>query len=257
LNGRSDPDQFYQDSQTVQTFQREGEKELFRINSRSLENPGVMALRRNQGSIHRLFLLEGYNPLQLERRLKEVEKNRQFDLLNVKYEIYIDQEQQRFGMQRREGYLPRAFMAGKWRVVEGDKAILATLNDPDFDYKNEVLLENEPGLDPDPDYSAADSRVEITSYSPSRIEISASSSTNALLVLGEWNYPAWKARADGRPVEILRADYALRAVALEPGDHEVVFAYESDSFRMGLMLSLAALGILLAGALVSFKLGRF
>ena len=51
-------------------------------------------------------------------------------------------------------------------------------------------------------------------------------------------------RADeknGRQKKILRADYAFRAIALEPGDYEVLFTYEPLSVKAGLALSLVTL----------------
>lgn len=257
IAGTISPTDLYQDSAAVRRFQRETEKELFRINARSLENPGVMALRRNQGSIDRLFLIEGYNPLQLERRLKEVEKERRFDLMNVKYAIYIDYDKQQTGMNLRQDYLPRAFMAGQWKVIDSDKEILATLNDPAFDHRNMAVLESEPGISPDLNYDPAQMSAEIVKYSPAEIVVRTSGNSASVLVLSEWHYPAWKVTVDGEPATVIRADYALRAVALQPGSHEVRFAYESGTFRTGLLLSLLSLAGLAVATGVSVKLGKF
>ncbi|MBW7996228.1 MAG: YfhO family protein [Candidatus Glassbacteria bacterium] len=257
ISGSRSPTDLYQDNSAVRRFRRDAEQELFRINARSLENPGAMVLRRNQGSIHRLFLIEGYNPLQLERRLKDVARERRFDLMNVKYAIYIDQEKQQMGMELRSGYLPRAFMAVNWRVIGEDGEILAALNDSGFDHKSEVVLESDPGIEPGEPPAAGQAAAEVVKYTPGEIVVRTECAANAVLVLSEWHYPAWSASVDGRPAEMLRADYALRAVALEAGIHEVRFAYESDKFRTGLFLSLISLaGLLVAGA-VSVKLGKF
>ena len=257
LSGTVGPEQMYQHSSTVRSLQRDGGKELFRVNARSLENPGVMVLRRNQGSIHNLFLLEGYNPLQLARRLNDVEKERQFDLLNVKYSIFIDYEQQKTGLNTRNSYLPRAWLLGNWRLLDDDDAILATLNDPGFDYRAEAILENDPGIEADPAFSPETSEAEIVKYTPSEIVVRTDCNSSSLLMLGEWHFPAWKAYIDGQPAAVLRADYALRAVALKPGVHQVRFAYDSDSFNTGLMISLASIACLLLAGVISVKLGKF
>ncbi len=257
ISGTTGPEQMYQHSSTVRALQQDGEKELFRINARSLENPGVMVLRRNQGSIHNLFLLEGYNPLQLVRRLNDVEKERQFDLLNVKYSIFIDYEKQRKGLNTRVDYLPRAWLLGAWRVIEDDDAILGTLNDPGFDYRGEAVLEREPGIEADPAFSQEKSAAEIVKYTPAEIVVRADCNSSCLLMLGEWHFPAWKVYVDGQPAELLRADFALRAVALKPGVHQVRFAYVSESFRRGLLISLASIASLLLAGVVSIRLGKF
>ena len=65
-------------------------------------------------------------------------------------------------------------------------------------------------------------------------------------------YPGWTLTVDGRPAEILRANRAMRGVALPAGVHRLVFRYEPLSFRIGLGLSLLGLGALSALALRAF-----
>jgi uncharacterized membrane protein YfhO len=63
-------------------------------------------------------------------------------------------------------------------------------------------------------------------------------------VLADSYYPGWEARVDGRTRPLLVADYVLRAVALERGEHEVEFVFRPRSFRWGAVLSsLALLGL--------------
>ena len=59
-----------------------------------------------------------------------------------------------------------------------------------------------------------------------------------LLFLSDNFYPGWKAKVDGVGTEILRADYTFRAVPLIPGEHEVVFYFDSDTFKIGVLISL-------------------
>ncbi|MCE5270167.1 YfhO family protein [bacterium] len=256
LDGKTDPGQFYADSPAAVQLKKELQTELFRINARSLENPGVMVLRRNQGCLDRLFLLEGYNPLQLKRRLGEVGLDRQFDLLNVKYRIVIDYQQQRAGLVPNPTCMPRAFLLSRWRVLQEDPVILATLNDSTFDYRGEAVLEKAPGIDSSKDQGHIETKAEVKRYSQNEITVETDSPAPGILVLSEWDYPAWKAWVDGSPQEILRADYALRAVALPAGRHSVRFAYESDSVRRGVLLSLGAALALAAFSLLSARWWR-
>jgi len=256
LAGKIDPSQFYADSPAVVQLKKELQSELFRINARSLENPGVMVLRRNQGSLDRLFLLEGYNPLQLKRRLGEVGVDRQFDLLNVKYRIVIDYQRQQAGLAPNPTYMPRAFLLSRWRVLQDDPVILATLNDSTFDYRNEAVLEKDPGIDSSTEPVHIETKAEVKSYSQNEIVVETDSRAPGILVLSEWDYPAWKAWVDGRPQESLRADYALRAVALSAGKHSVRFAYQSDSVRRGALVSLGAALALAMLSLLSARLWR-
>jgi len=59
-------------------------------------------------------------------------------------------------------------------------------------------------------------------------------------------YPGWRATVDGQAAEIVRANYAFRAVALEAGAHQVVLRYRPRSLIAGTIVSGAAL---LAGLL--------
>ena len=78
----------------------------------------------------------------------------------------------------------------------------------------------------------------------------------ALVRLADLWYPDWKATVDGRPVEILRADHALRAVVVPAGRHKVEFRFASESVVKGLTLSLVSTGICCALLIVGALLRR-
>jgi len=61
------------------------------------------------------------------------------------------------------------------------------------------------------------------------------------LVLSDSHDPGWRARLDGEPVEILRANWAFRAVPVPAGRHVVELCYAPASFRRGVALAAAAL----------------
>ena len=68
----------------------------------------------------------------------------------------------------------------------------------------------------------------------------------AVLVVSSTYYPGWRAFVDGTEQPLLRADYALSAVALPAGKHTVELRFSSRPATIGLLLSLlAALGIAL------------
>jgi uncharacterized membrane protein YfhO len=50
-------------------------------------------------------------------------------------------------------------------------------------------------------------------------------------------YPGWRATVDGRPTEILRANYAFMALPLGPGEHRVELRYRPVSLTFGAVVS--------------------
>jgi uncharacterized membrane protein YfhO len=74
-------------------------------------------------------------------------------------------------------------------------------------------------------------------------------------VLSEAFFPGWIASLEGESVEILRADYLLRGIALPAGSHRVRFEYRPASVRIGAGLTLLGVcGVL--GLLVSDRRTR-
>jgi len=58
-------------------------------------------------------------------------------------------------------------------------------------------------------------------------------------------YPGWRARVDGVDAAVLRADSVFRAVALSAGEHDVEVYFDSSSFKLGALLSLAGLVVII------------
>ena len=81
---------------------------------------------------------------------------------------------------------------------------------------------------------------------------------NGLLVLSEIWYPeGWTATIDGLEVPLVRANYILRALPIEAGDHEVVLSFESPGARRaGLVGGLGSIGLILFMAFAGFKCCR-
>jgi uncharacterized membrane protein YfhO len=90
----------------------------------------------------------------------------------------------------------------------------------------------------------------IVSYEPDRVRIDARLSRPGLVVLGDNWFPGWKAEVDGRPVDVERVDYVLRAAAVDRGRHTVEFSYRPASWRIGWIVSLLTLMALAAALLL-------
>ena len=73
------------------------------------------------------------------------------------------------------------------------------------------------------------------------MRVAVSPSAPGYLILTDAFYPGWTARVDGQERPILLANYFYRAVAVEPGEREVVFAYRSRPLEIGRRISAATL----------------
>jgi len=157
--------------------------------------------------------------------------------------------------------LPRAFLVEKYKVVNSEKEYREILGGKDFDPLKIVLLDKDPNAFPDRSKISDQSiqsnnhekdKVLITTYQPNRIELSVSLKTPKILFMSETYYPGWKVYIDGNEGTIYRANYAFRAVPLNPGNHRVVFVYKPLSVILGWVITLAGIvAIVLIGTLFS------
>jgi len=121
-------------------------------------------------------------------------------------------------------YLPRVYMVDKYEVAEPGR-ILDVISRPDFDLRRAVALEKNPAFSAGP--GSDDPKWSVREYrqTPHRVSMSATVDRPAILVMLDFMHPDWRARVDEREVEILRADYLMRAVVLPEGAHHVEFTY--------------------------------
>ena len=99
-----------------------------------------------------------------------------------------------------------------------------------------------------------DDEARVTSYDLNRVDVSVRSATSGVLVLSDAYAPGWRARVDGVPAVLARADAVFRAVPIPVGTHRVSFTYEPDTFAAGVRISIGALTLWLV--LLLRALGR-
>ncbi len=239
---QEDPAEAYNaQPQLVEQIKADQEKEVSRARTRE---GNAMLLKRNAGAYHRIQLMEGYNPLVLQRVSPEMKNlEGQADLMNIKWSIYMKGQQPDFGM--RASYLPRARMYYKIDVRSDSLARQVLKQDSTYDYRTTLLLEEKPLIEMGPADPAA--KAIITSYGQNEIKLNVTTASNGMLWLSEVYYPAWKAYVDDKPVKIYRAFTSLRAIEVPAGSHTVVLRYESDAFKTGSMITLVTLLLSLGG----------
>lgn len=89
-------------------------------------------------------------------------------------------------------------------------------------------------------------RVIGEKFEGEHISFSVQTDAPSMVVIAQTHYPAWKAFIDGKPVPLLRANYAFQALEV-PGNCKVDLRYEDRAFRGGAVLS--AIGLIVCGVL--------
>jgi len=176
------------------------------------------------------------------------------DMMNVRYVIFRGpvpqgvqpqfQSPDYWIMENRLA-LPRVFVPSSVEVVTDDAETLRRLSAVEYDPRAVAYLETPIELPAECRGEAA-----IKQETPSRILVEARMDTPGLLVLSDYWEKGWHAYVDGKSVPILRANYAVRGVALRAGTSTVEFRYESETVKRAFQLSVAS-ALLLFGSLGS------
>jgi hypothetical protein len=244
----------------------------------------LMGLREtlmpNLAMSEELFSANNFDPLVVghyERLLQEIDKGlprwidrdpgqsvdearlsgalRHLSLMNVKYILDYREipglnlhSADGVRIYRNDDVLPRAYVVSQAQVISDDEELLAELPSQTFDPRRTVLLSLARGQEPfsDPPVPYPLYLIPLSpEYSPNTVTVKVALDRDGYLILGDTYYPGWRSYVDGEEKEILRANYAFRAVLVESGQHTVLFEYDPLSFKMGLIISLVTWGAIL------------
>lgn len=147
--------------------------------------------------------------------------------------------------------LPRAFVVHRAVAASDHEDAWARIHQPGFDPAASVVLEGGQSLDLQAD---AQAQVEMVRYEANSLELAVASPADGYLVLSDPFYPGWRAEMDGQPVDILRANYAFRAVPVPAGSHRLTMTFRSGAWQVGLVIS--GLTVLLLLSLGGVALAR-
>jgi hypothetical protein len=140
------------------------------------------------------------------------------------------------------GAAPAASIVGPWTAVDSPAAALRAIRVPGFDTAEEVVLENGP-VGP-VGQASVDGSASLSIVDTKGATIRASAAGPAVLLVRIPYERHWHASVDGRPVEILPADYLDMGIQIPPGEHTVQLGYDDPAIGYGLLgttLSLLAL----------------
>lgn len=95
--------------------------------------------------------------------------------------------------------------------------------------------------------------VKITSYDSNHLTYEVNSDKGGIVVFSEIFYPEWTATIDGKPAELGRVNYVLRALNVAPGKHKVELMFYPKSVDITETIAYVAYALLiLIVALIAF-----
>lgn len=174
-------------------------------------------------------------------RSGNIQNNGIFNMLNMKYFIYPNQQKQGGDPQygKNTNALGNAWIVSEIKVVpNADSAILQL---DKIDTRTQAIVEQEfAGLiatNTTPDTSAS---ISFDKYHPEKMEYTYNSSVENNVVFSEIFYDkGWKAYIDNQPVDHYRVNYVLRGLKVPAGKHAITFKFEPDTYAFGRTLALS------------------
>ena len=234
-----------------------------RASYRVLEYGFYIVPGTNDNVLFRLSSLGGYDPLTLRDSVALTEVNyglepKLLDMLAVRYILLNDktiigtEDYREVTQDAEHGVIiyerkpqKRAFVVHRLEVIPHSNA-LAHMADPAFDSRQTAIVEAPPGCSLS-DAPGQDS-VTLTSDELDRVTFRVHAASDGFLVMSDTFYPGWRAEVDGKPLPVVRTNFALRGICLPAGDHQVVFVFDPLTLKIGAVLSVIGLGIVLAAS---------
>lgn len=126
------------------------------------------------------------------------------------------------------GALPRAAMFSNWEVITNKEATLQKLASASFDPTKTVLLPQPLPTAKEASTNQSPGTVIYKDYKPADITLEATASSPSVLMLCDKYDPDWQVWVDGKRSEVLKCNFLMRGVYLEPGKHEVEFRFRPN-----------------------------
>ncbi len=192
------------------------------------------------------------------------------NMLNAKYIIFQPGQQQQAVYQPNPGALGNAWFVNEVKWVQTADDEMRSLDAPalgdtaaaenSFDPANTAVIRT--GFQQQlSDYRFGKdslSTIRLTRYGLNDLSYVSDNSLDGLAVFSDIWYPyGWEAYIDGKQVDIIRANYVLRAIKVPAGQHTIEFRFHPKSFATGntiaLFSSVLLIGLLLAGLYMAVK----
>ncbi len=131
--------------------------------------------------------------------------------------------------------LPRANLVNSFSVATSAADFSQKFFATDFDPGQKTILFKSVNIGNSPilTYETAGYQT----VNPTETLIQTTTADTRLLVISDAYYPGWHATIDDRATDILRANWAFRAIVVPPGEHIVRFVYKPLSLAYGAVIT--------------------
>ncbi|MFZ1729441.1 MAG: YfhO family protein [Bacteroidota bacterium] len=137
--------------------------------------------------------------------------------------------------------LPRAFFVGSYEVITDDAAMFKKVGTvPGYNPQSIAYLSEQPKekFAQAPDSALAGAKASLVHFGINGFAYDLETPVEAILKLSEVYYPSgWTATLDGKPIDILRTDYLLRAVVVPAGKHRLEMHFQPKTYEAGLIVT--------------------
>jgi hypothetical protein len=195
----------------------------------------------------------GYHAAKLRRYQDMIEQHigksnmPVLNMLNTKY--FITKE----GLQVNPAALGAAWFVDEVRWADNAADEIGALNDMDT-RKVVVMNRDQEEKLAAFDTAGAQDAIIFTGSSVDQLNYQFKASGSRLVVFSEVYYPDWKLYVDDKEVEVMRANYILRAAVVPGGEHKLRLVFEPELYQKSNMFSRYALylAILVIAGLSAF-----
>lgn len=178
---------------------------------------------------------------------------RVLNMLNTKYFIFPTGEGKTLPIENPYAYGNAWFVNEVQYVADANEEMdrLGTTNLTDIaivDQRFREALTGREGATASPKDSLAS--IKLTGYEPNQLTYETQNTHESVAVFSEVYYPGWQATVDGKPVEIARANYILRAITLPAGKHTVEFRFDPKSLHLTEGVAYGGIALLIVGVMI-------
>lgn len=197
----------------------------------------------------------GYSAAKLRRYQDVIEQHISqnnlsvLQMLNAKYILTGDE---RNPVQVLPGALGNAWFVKDVKYVHNPDEELNALGDTTFKPGETAIVDDSKFKVSQLNFSNEGATINLTDFKANQLTYASDNTQKGLAVFSEIYYPeGWKITLDGKPANMIRVNYLLRAMEIPAGQHKIVFAFHPDSFENGEKISLISSLILLIGTIAA------